>query len=152
VLLASNSNNVSASVLWNAYIYIDPLGPDQDAPEVHKFLIEVRRNEISSLIDVIKANSRVHNVALFHDAIAEAAAKFWERVEAGEFRGNQGPPGRAGVGSGMPGPSGRPGASGEDGEVGRGGNIIPDGDLEDPGFLVQGDYVESTDAYSGDKS
>src|SRR5699024_2848864 len=31
-------------------------------------------------------------------------------------------------------------------------NIIPDGDLEDPGFLVQGDYVESTDAYSGDKS
>ena len=152
VLLASNSNNVSASVLWTASIFIDPLGPDQDAPEVHKFLIEVSRNEISSLIDVIKANSRVHNVALFHDAIAEAAAKFWERVESGDFRGNQGPPGPAGVGIGVPGPSGRPGASGEDGEAGLGGNIIPDGDLEDPGFLVQGDYVESTDAYSGDKS
>ena len=152
VLLASNSNNVSASVLWNAHIYIDPIGPGQEAPEVYKFLIEVSRNEISSLIDVIKANSRVHNVALFHDAIAEAAAKFWERVEAGEFRGNQGPPGPAGVGIGMPGPSGRPGASGEDGEAGLGGNIIPDGDLEDPGFLIQGDYVESTDAYSGDKS
>ena len=151
-LLASNSNNVSASVLWNASISINPLGPDQEAPETYNFLIEVRRNEISSLIDVIKANSRVHNVALFHDAIAEAAAKFWERVEAGEFRGNQGPPGPAGVGVGVPGPEGRPGIIGKDGDPGVGGNLLPDGDLEEPGFLVTGDYQETSDAASGSKA
>lgn len=152
VLLASNSNNVSASVLWTASIYIDPIGPGQEAPEVYRFLIEVSRNEISSLIDVIKANSRVHNVALFHDAIAEAAAKFWERVEAGEFRGNQGPPGPAGVGVGVPGPEGRPGVIGKDGDPGVGGNLLPDGDLEEPGFFISGDYLESDDAVSGDKA
>ena len=152
VLLASNSNNVSASVLWTASIYIDPIGPGQEAPEVYRFLIEVSRNEISSLIDVIKANSRVHNVALFHDAIAEAAAKFWERVEAGEFRGNQGPPGPAGVGVGVPGPEGRPGVIGKDGDPGVGGNLLPDGDLEEPGFFISGDYLESDDAVSGVKA
>lgn len=151
-LLASNSNNVSASVLWNASININPLGPDQEAPETYNFLIEVRRNEISSLIDVIKATSRVHNVALFHDAIAEAAEKFWERVEAGEFRGNQGPPGPPGVGVGVPGPEGRPGVIGKDGDPGVGGNLLPDGDLEEPGFLVTGDYQETSDAASGSKA
>ena len=38
-LLASNSNNVSASVLWNASININPLGPDQEAPETYNLLI-----------------------------------------------------------------------------------------------------------------
>ena len=152
VLLASNSNNVSASVLWTARISLDPINPGDEAPETHSFLIEVRRGEIASLIDVIKENSRVHNIALFHDAIAEAAAKFWERVEAGEFRGNQGPPGPAGVGVGVAGPAGRPGTSGRDGAPGVGGNMLSDGDLESPGFLVSGDYQESYDSVSGTKS
>ena len=150
VLLASNSNNVSASVLWTARISLDPINPGDEAPETHSFLIEVRRGEIASLIDVIKENSRVHNIALFHDAIAEAAAKFWERVESGEFRGNQGPPGPPGVG--VAGPRGMAGKNGADGAPGVGGNMIPDGDLEAPGFLSYGDYQESYDAVSGDKS
>ena len=150
VLLASNSNNVSASVLWTARISLDPINPGDEAPETHSFLIEVRRGEIASLIDVIKENSRVHNIALFHDAIAEAAAKFWERVESGEFRGNQGPPGPPGVG--VAGPRGMAGKNGADGAPGVGGNMIPDGDLESPGFLSYGDYQESYDAVSGDKS
>ena len=152
VLLASNSNNVSASVLWTARISLDPINPGDEAPETHSFLIEVRRGEIASLIDVIKENSRVHNIALFHDAIAEAAAKFWERVESGEFRGNQGPPGPPGVGVGVAGPRGMAGKNGADGAPGVGGNMIPDGDLESPGFLSYGDYQESYDAVSGDKS
>lgn len=152
-LLASNSNNVSASVLWNARININPITPGEPAPEAHNFLIEVRRGEVASLIDVIKATSRVHNIALFNDAIAEAAAEFWARVESGEFRGNQGPPGPAGgPGAGVPGPTGTPGKSGTDGAPGVGGNIISDGDLESPGFLVSGDYQESTDSVSGEKS
>lgn len=152
VLLASDSNNVSASVLWNARINLDPIHTGDEAPETHDFLIEVRRGEIASLIDVIKENSRVHNIALFHDAIAEAAAKFWERVESGEFRGNQGPPGPPGVGVGVAGPRGLAGKNGADGAPGVGGNMLPDGDLESPGFLVSGDYQESYDAVSGDKS
>ena len=152
VLLASNSNNVSESVLWTARISLDPINSGDEAPETHSFLIEVRRGEIASLIDVIKENSRVHNIALFHDAIAEAAAKFWERVESGEFRGNQGPPGPPGVGVGVAGPRGMAGKNGADGAPGVGGNMIPDGDLESPGFLSYGDYQESYDAVSGDKS
>lgn len=152
VLLASNSNNVSASVMWTARISLDPINSGDEAPETHSFLIEVRRGEIASLIDVIKENSRVHNIALFHDAIAEAAAKFWERVESGEFRGNQGPPGPPGVGVGVAGPRGLAGKNGADGAPGVGGNMIPDGDLESPGFLSYGDYQESYDAVSGDKS
>lgn len=153
VLLASNSNNVSASVLWRAVISIDPIGPSLEAPELHTFLIEVRRNEISSLIDVIKANSRVHNIALFNDAIAEAAEEFWRRVDSGEFRGNQGPPGPSGgPGVGVAGPVGVPGRVGVDGAPGLGGNMIPDGDLEYSGFFVSGDYQQSSDAVSGDKS
>ena len=153
VLLASNSNNVSASVLWRAVIRIDPIGPSLEAPELHTFLIEVRRNEISSLIDVIKANSRVHNIALFNDAIAEAAEEFWRRVDSGEFRGNQGPPGPSGgPGVGVAGPVGVPGRVGVDGAPGLGGNMIPDGDLEYSGFFVSGDYQQSSDAVSGDKS
>lgn len=152
VLLASNSNNVSASVLWNARISLDPILAGHEAPDVQDFLIEVRRGEIASLIDVVKETSRVHNIALFNDAIAEAAAKFWERVEAGEFRGNQGPPGPAGVGIGVPGPAGKAGVRGKDGAPGLGGNMLPDGDLEEPGFLVRGDYAESADSYSGSKS
>lgn len=152
VLLASNSNNVSSSVLWTARIRINPINSGDPAPADHDFLIEVRRGEIASLIDVIKATSRVHNIALFHDAIAEAAAAFWARVESGEFRGNQGPPGPAGVGVGVPGPLGRPGIMGKDGDPGVGGNLIPDGDLERPGFLVSGDYQESSDAVSGSKA
>lgn len=152
VLLASNSNNVSESVLWTARISLDPINSGDEAPETHSFLIEVRRGEIASLIDVIKENSRVHNIALFHDAIAEAAAKFWERVESGEFRGNQGPPGPPGVGVGVAGPRGMAGKNGADGAPGVGGNMIPDGDLESPGFLSYGDYQESCDAVSGDKS
>lgn len=152
VLLASNSNNVSASVLWNARISLDPVHPGDEAPETHDFLIEVRRGEVASLIDVIKENSRVHNIALFHDAIAEAAAKFWERVESGEFRGNQGPPGPPGVGIGVAGPAGLPGKSGKDGAPGVGGNLLPDGSLEEPGFLVSGDIQESSDAVNGNKA
>lgn len=152
VLLASNSNNVSASVLWNARISLDPIHPGVEAPEVHDILIEVRRGEVASLIDVIKENSRVHNIALFHDAIAEAAAKFWERVESGEFRGNQGPPGPPGVGIGVPGPAGLPGKSGKDGDPGVGGNLLPDGDLEEPGFLVTGDMQETSDAVMGNRA
>ena len=152
VLLASDSNNVSASVLWNARISLDPIHSGDEAPEVHDFLIEVRRGEVASLIDVIKENSRVHNIALFRDAIAEAAAKFWERVEAGEFRGNQGPPGPAGIGIGVAGPAGRAGKSGRDGAPGVGGNLIPDGTLEEPGFLVTGDMQETSDAVMGDKA
>ena len=152
VLLASNSNNVSASVLWNARINLDPIHAGDEAPETHDILIEVRKGEIASLIDVIKENSRVHNIALFNDAIAEAAAKFWERVEAGEFRGNQGPPGPAGVGIGVAGPRGPDGRNGADGSPGVGGNMLPDGDLESPGFLISGDYQESYDSVSGTKS
>lgn len=152
VLLASDSNNVSASVLWTARISLDPVNSGDEAPETHDFLIEVRRGEIASLIDVIKENSRVHNIALFHDAIAEAAAKFWERVESGEFRGNQGPPGPPGVGIGVAGPAGLPGKSGKDGDPGVGGNLLPDGDLEEPGFLVTGDMQETSDAVKGNKA
>lgn len=152
VLLASDSNNVSASVLWTARINLDPVNSGDVVPETHDFLIEVRRGEIASLIDVIKENSRVHNIALFHDAIAEAAAKFWERVESGEFRGNQGPPGPAGIGIGVAGPAGRAGKSGRDGDPGVGGNLLPDGNLEEPGFLVAGDMQETSDAVMGNKA